>query len=82
MASGEEFEWAARWALGRDTGLSSEAMVRHALWGDEIDWWPGDMSDLVRCERAYASAPESLRQKMRPTLGQFRERVARRERGL
>lgn len=61
----------------RDYGISSNAMIEYALGGPYPDAseFPLDPSDLAACERAYRSAPEHLKPRMRPVLVCFRMSV-------
>lgn len=57
------------------TGRSSDAMVRHAFGGeDPIKNWdyPADRWDFRRCLLAYALAPDSVRERMRPLMCRYR----------
>lgn len=66
----------AYWGPG-ETGISSNAMVREAIWGDPVDDWdyPRDFGDLWRCRLAYRRAPLSLKRKMLPRLQAYRQHI-------
>ena len=42
----------------RETGMSSNELVRFAYTGDHDGTWPADMSDYAACVRAVANLPE------------------------
>lgn len=54
----DEMREACRWAAGRDTGISSLAIMER-MTGGTPDWnsWPRDPSDLGRCLRLLARIP-------------------------
>lgn len=56
------------------TGVSSNAMVRVAFSGGDA-WYPSDRWDWRRCLLAYALAPDELRERMRPTMREYRARL-------
>lgn len=45
----------------RDTGASSNALVRFAYTKEEPKYWPHDQSDYAACLRAFASLPAHRR---------------------
>jgi hypothetical protein len=59
-----------------DVGLSSAALVKFALTGVPPAHRPMDASDLGRCERTYAAAPEHLKARMHPKLEFWRASLA------
>lgn len=63
-----------------DTGLSSDALLRFALYGTKPPEfnWPRDAGDFGRCQRMYDAAPPHLQRKMLPTLERFRDHVTKR----
>lgn len=66
-----------RWPYrpGRDTGISSDALVSFAFTGKGPHDQPYDHDDLGRCERAYAKAPKHLQRRMLPVLDHWRVEV-------
>lgn len=54
----DEMREACQWAAGRDTGISSLAIMDH-MTGGMPDWdsWPRDPADLGRCLRLLARIP-------------------------
>lgn len=58
--------------FGRDTGISSDALLRQAMTGEDTDEYPRDFADLARCERMYEAAPKHLRKRMTTTLASWR----------
>lgn len=66
--------------IDRDTGISSDALLRSAIYGVPVAPadFPRDNADLGRCERMYDAAPPHLQRAMEPTLAAFRASVERR----
>lgn len=64
----------------RDTGQSSNALVRYAITGVEPakDRYPGDADDLRACFRAREKAPAHLHPRMDDLLERYRAHVATR----
>ena len=61
------------------TGVSSDAMVAHAFgWEQPIPNWnyPHDRGDWRRCLLAYAMAPQTIRDRMRPTMRAYRAHLS------
>ncbi len=55
----EQLLLALKWSLSRDTGISSQAIVSHMVYGTaEVNSHPCDASDLGRCMRLLALIPE------------------------
>jgi len=49
---------AMKWMLSGDTGLSSEAIAKHMLYGECDGSFPWDPSDIGRCFRLIEAVPE------------------------
>jgi hypothetical protein len=66
--------------IGREVGISSNAMVYYAFGGPEPDEYsyPLDPSDLAACYRARNSAPEHLWPKMDALLPEYEASVTER----
>jgi hypothetical protein len=58
QTTADEMREACRWAAGRDTGISSLAIMER-MTGGMPDWnsWPRDPDDLGRCLRLLARIP-------------------------
>lgn len=59
MSKDDSLKNALIWALGENTGVSSENIVRRWI-GMELDWngWPKDYWDFERCYRLLGFVPE------------------------
>lgn len=69
-----------RFGMDRDTGVSSNALVRYAFTGEKPSpgEFPGDLDDLRSCYNARENAPEHLRSLMDEVLGTYRKAVGKR----
>jgi hypothetical protein len=67
-------------SAGRDTGISSNALVAFAITGVEPgeDQYPRDPADLAACYNAQRGAPAHLQARMQPLIEKYRARVAER----
>lgn len=58
-----DYKALAKWALGRNTGLSSKAIACHLAGFDSDGAYPRDAGDFKRCEALLDEVPE-LRARM------------------